>query len=218
MSTAIAALNSPQINHAEFVKLESPSFTNTYCNAASDINVNGTIYTGLGSYLGLDEIQQDLKGTSVDMKMMITGLSTNSIALILGQDIKGSVITVSRGFLDSQNQILNIGGVQQFFGRYKGIINNISISEQFDENTRQRVATCSMSSASMRYVLDNRIAGIKCNPSSWRNFYPTDISMDRVPAIASTYFNFGKQGTIGGTSGEIGSTQRNPVALVKFNR
>jgi hypothetical protein len=217
MSTAIAALSGPQINHAEFVQLVGPTFNNTWCNAASDITVNGVVYAGLGGYLGIDQIQQDLKGTSVDLKLMITGLDPSSISLILSQNIKGSLLTISRGFLDSNNQILYVGGVQQFFGRYQGIVNNISITEQFDNDKRVRVATCGISSASMRYVLDSRVAGIKTNPASWRSIYPNDTSMDRVPVIASTYFNFGKQPTGGSASKVLGSTQQNPVALVKFN-
>lgn len=217
MSTTIAALNGPQINHAEFVQLIGPTFNNTWCNAASDITVNGTVYLGLGTYLGIAEIQQDLKGTSVDLKLMISGLDPSSVALVLGQNIKGSTLTVSRGFLDSSNQILTIGGVQQFFGRYKGIINNITITEQFDHEKRLRTATCALSSASMRFVLDSRVGGIKTNPASWRSFYTNDTSMDRVPVIASTYFNFGKQPTGGSASKVLGSTQANPVALVKFN-
>ena len=217
MSTTIAALNSPQIRFAEFVQVVNPSFTDYFCNAASNVTVNGITFTGMGTYLGISEIQQDLKGTSVDMKVMISGLAPGNVAQILATNIKGSTITVWRGFLDSDNQIETLGGVQQFFQRYQGIVNNIAISEEYDIQKRERVATCSMSSASMRFVLDSRVAGIRTNPSSWRNIYANDTSMDRVPVIASTYFNFGKQPTDGGSSKVIGSTQSNPVALVKFN-
>lgn len=217
MTTTIAALNSPQIRFAEFVRVVNPSFTDYFCNAPSNVTVNGITFTGMGTYLGISEIQQDLKGTSVDMKVSISGLSPGNVAQILATNIKGSTITVWRGFLDSDNQIQTIGGVQQFFQRYQGIVNNIAISEEFDIEKRNRIATCSMSSASMRFVLDSRVAGIRTNPSSWRNIYATDTSMDRVPIIASTYFNFGKAPTDGSASKVIGSTQTNPVALVKFN-
>lgn len=217
MTTTIAALNSTSIRYAEFVRVVNPNFTDYFCNAPSTVTVNGMTFTGMGVYLGISEIQQDLKSTSVDMNVSISGLTSSSIAQILATNIKGSTITVWRGFLDSNNQIQTIGGVQQFFARYQGIINNIALTETFDNNIRERIATCSMSSASMRFVLDSRVAGIRTNPSSWRNIYPNDTSMDRVPVIASTYFNFGKVPTDGGASKVIGSTQSNPVALVKFN-
>ena len=113
------------------------------------------------------------------------------MALILSSDIKGSTIEIWRGFLNENNQIETISGTQQFFKRYQGIINNIAINEEYNVQARIRVATCTLSCASMRLVLDNRIAGIKTNPSSWKFFYPNDTSMDRVPVIASTFFDFG---------------------------
>jgi hypothetical protein len=217
MTTTIAALSGPQIRYAEFVQLVNPSFTDYFCNAPSTVTINGMTFTGMGVYLGISEIQQDLKSTSVDMSVSISGLTPSSVALILATNLKGSQLTVWRGFLDSDNQILTISGVQQFFQRYKGIVNNISLQETFDNDKRERIVTCSMSSASMRFVLDARIAGIRTNPSSWRAIYPNDTSMDRVPVIASTYFNFGKQPTAGSYSKVLGSTQTNPAALVQFN-
>jgi len=221
MSTAIATLNSSSIRYAEFIQINigtigSPTAVYTFCNAASNVTINGILFQGMGAYVGLSEIQQDMKSTSVDLKLTVTGLNPDIIAAVLASNMKGSQIIVWRGFLDSNNQIQTIGGVQQFFQRYQGIINNIAISEKFDQRARTRVATCVISSASMRLVLDSRIAGIKTNPSNWRFLYPTDSSMDRVPVIASTYFNFGTPPTNGSASKVIGSTSSNPVPLVTF--
>jgi len=216
MSTTIAALSANAIRYVEFVKLSNSSFTDTFCNAPDNITVGGVTYAGMGSYMGVSEIQSDMKATSTDVKLTISGLNPANIALVLGANIKGSTLTIWRGFTDSDNQLLTIGGVLQFFQRYQGIINNINITENFDEKLRERVATCIMSSASMRLVLDSRIAGIKTNPSSWRFLYPNDTSMDRVPAIASTYFNFGNTASTGSTSKVIGSTSTVPAQIVKF--
>lgn len=202
----MASVNSASIRYAEFVKLTLPSEVYTFCNAASDITVDGTTYSGLGSYLGISQIQQDIKASSVDLTVSLTGIDPNNVALILSSDIKGSTIEIWRGFLDSNNQIQTIGGVQQFFKRYQGIINNTSINEDFNEEARTRIATCIVSCSSMRVVLDNRIAGIKTNPQSWKFFYPNDTSMDRVPVIASTYFDFGTPPTSGSQSTVIVNT------------
>jgi hypothetical protein len=40
-------------------------------------------------------------------------------------------------------------------------------------------------------ILQNRISGLKTNPTVWQNFYPNDTSMNRVPVIAATFFDFG---------------------------
>lgn len=191
MATEMLALDSASIRYAEFVKLTMPTIVYTFCNAASDIEVNGTTFSGLGSYLGISQIQQDIKASSVDLTVSLTGIDPNNIAIILSSDIKGSTIEIWRGFLDSNNQIETISSTQQFFKRYQGIISNIAINEDFNEDARTRIATCVVSCASMRIVLDNRVAGIRTNPNNWKFLYPSDTSMDRVPVIASTFFDFG---------------------------
>lgn len=205
MATEMLALNSASIRYAEFVKLTMPFETLTFCNAASDITVNSTTYTGMASYMGINQIQQDIKASSVDLTLSLTGIDPNNIAIVLSSDIKGSIIEVWRGFLDSNNQIETIDGTQQFFKRYQGIINNIAINEDYNERARTRIATCTFSCASMRTVLDNRVAGIKTNPNNWKFLYPNDTSMDRVPLIASTYFDFGAT-PIGGSQSTTADT------------
>jgi hypothetical protein len=201
MTTTMAALNSGSIRVVEFVRLTMPTATYTFCNAASPITVNSITFNGLGSLLGISEIQNDIKANSADLKISLVGIDPANIVIILGADIKGSKIEVWRGFLDSNNQIQTISSVQQFFKRYQGIINNVAITEDFDDKARIRTATCIISSASMRLVLESRKAGIRTNPQSWKAFYPTDTSMDRVPIIASTYFDFGKEPKGGSQSG-----------------
>lgn len=205
MSTEMLALNSSSIRYAEFVKLTLPEDTYTFCNAASEITYAGVTYGGLGSYLGISQIQQDIKASSVDLTLSLTGIDPQNIILILGSQLKGSTIEIWRGFLDENNQIETLEGTPQFFKRYQGIINNSAINEDFNEKARIRMATCVISCSSMRTVLDNRIAGIRTNPNNWKFIYPNDTSMDRVPVIASTYFDFGKPPT-GGSQSSSGRT------------
>jgi hypothetical protein len=113
-----------------------------------------------------------------------------NVSVILAADIKGSLVEVWRGFFDSNNQIITTP-TSQFFKRYQGFVNNFSITEDWNEQMRSRVATCSISCSSFRTILQNRISGLKTSPSVWKNSYPNDTSMDRVPVIASTFFDFG---------------------------
>ena len=193
--TTMNALNSPSIRHAEFVKLSlgplgSPTAVYTYCNAGGPITVNGTTYTDLGSLMSVGDVQRDIKSTSDDMTIALTGLDPNNISIILSADVKGSIVEVWRGFLDSNNQIITTP-TTQFFKRYQGIINNVSITENFDEQLRMRIATCSISCSSMRKILENRISGVKTNVVTWQSTYPNDKSMSRVAEIQSTFFDFG---------------------------
>ena len=209
MSTTMNALSNPQIRYAEFVRLTMPSETYTFCNAAGAITVNGITFTGLSSLLSIGSIQRDIKSTSHDLNVSLTGIDATNISLLLAADIKGSVVEIWRGFLDDNNQIETISGQQQFFKRYQGIINNVAIQEEFNDKVRQRIATCVISCASFKTVLENRIAGIRTNSVQWKNIYPNDTSMDRVQAIQAQYFDFGKEPMRNTQSTETGASADN---------
>lgn len=191
--TTMAALSSDSIRHAEFVRLTVGDTSPTvyaFCNAASAITVNSIDFTNLGSLLTVGDVQRDIKATSDDMTIQLVGIDPSNISLILSSDIKGSVVEVWRGFLDSNNQIIT-SPTQQFFKRYQGIINNVSITEDWNTETRTRIATCSISCSSMRRILENRLAGIRTNKNNWQFIYAGDASMNRVAEISNTYFDFG---------------------------
>lgn len=203
MANTIAALSSNQIRFAEFVRITSPDFTETYCNAAGPVTVSidglPVTFEGFGSYLGISDIQRDIKASSVDLTLTLVGIDSNNIVLVLGNVIKGSNVEVWRGFLDENNQIITSPSLQ-FFKRYQGIVNNVTIKEDYDIEEKQRSAAVAITCSSMRLILESRRAGLKTNEQSWKVFYPNDTSMDRVAVIASTYFDFGKEPTSGSQS------------------
>jgi hypothetical protein len=190
--TTINAVTGYQINHAEFVKLTvgNAGTVYTFCNAAAPITVGGITFTNLGALLSVGDVQRDIKATSDDMTIQLTGINPTNVALILSSDIKGSLVEVWRGFFDSNNQILT-SPTTQFFKRYQGIINSVSITEDFNTDARTRIATCSISCSSMRRVLENRLSGVKTNQNNWQFIYSGDTSMNRVSEISNTFFDFG---------------------------
>lgn len=190
--TTIYAVNSPQIIHAEFVRLTvgTAETVYTFCNAASPVTVNGITFSNLGALLSVGDVQRDIKATSDDMTIALTGIDPTNVAIILSNEIKGSLVEIWRGFLDSNNQIITTP-TTQFFKRYQGIISSVSINEDFNSQARTRVATCSIACSSMRKVLENRLSGVKTNQKSWQAFYAGDTSMNRVIEVANTYFDFG---------------------------
>ena len=191
MTTAMAALSSPSIIQAEFIRLITSTATYYFCNAAAAITVDGMTFTNLGSLLSISAIDRSIKANSADLAIVLTGVDGTNVAIVLAANIKGSNIDVWRGFLDSNNQIITSPS-QQFFKRYSGIVSNCSITEDFNDQLRTRIATVGITCASFRTILENRIQGIKTTPKAWNFIYPSDTSMSRVPAIAATYFDFGK--------------------------
>jgi len=191
--TTINAVTSSSIRHGEFVKMTigRAGTVYTFCNAPAPITVGGVTFTNLGALLGVGDVQRDMKATSDDMTIQLTGIDPANVAIILSTDVKGSLVEVWRGFFDSNNQIITTP-TTQFFKRYQGIINNVSISEEFDSEKRIRIATCNVSCSSMRRVLENRFSGVKTNEKNWQKLYPNDLSMSRVAEISNQYFDFGK--------------------------
>ena len=191
--TTMNAVNSANIRHAEFVRLTvgTAATVYTFCNAAAPVTVSGITFTNLGALLNVGDVQRDMRSTSDDMTIALTGIDPSNVGLILSNDIKGSLVEVWRGFLNVDNQIITTP-TTQFFKRYQGIISNVSITEDFNSELRTRIATCSISCSSMRRILENRLGGVKTNQSSWQFLYPGDTSMNRVATIANTYFDFGK--------------------------
>jgi hypothetical protein len=171
--------------------------------------VGGITFSNLGALLNVSDVQRDIKATSDDMTIALTGIDPASIALILSSDIKGSLVEVWRGFFDSNNQIIT-SPTTQFFKRYQGIINSVAITEDFNTEARTRIATCSISCASMRRVLENRLSGVKTNKSNWQFIYGTnDTSMNRVAEISNTYFDFGSPPKTNTQSSETTTTMDN---------
>lgn len=199
--TTMAALSSANIRWAEFVKMTvgTTPTVYTFCNAAAPITVGGNTFSNLGALLNISTIQNDIKSTSADTAISLVGIDPANIGLILSSDIKGSIVEIWRGFLDSDNQIITTP-TTQFFKRYQGIIANVSITEQWDQENRVRTATCTVSCSSMRKVLENRIGGLRTNSTAWKTLYPGDISMDRVATISNTYFDFGGTPNAGGVA------------------
>ena len=207
MSTTMTALDSSSIRHGEFIRLTMPSNTYTFCNAAAPITVSGITFTNLGSLLQLSDIKRDIKANSSDLSISLTGVDGTNVSIVLGSDIKGSRIEVWRGFMDSNNQIITTPTLQ-FFKRYQGIVSNYSITEDWNEQLRIRVATVGLSCASFRTILENRVGGVRTTPKIWQAFYPSDNSMSRVPSIAGSYFDFGGEPTSGSQAVTQAPSQR----------
>jgi len=209
--TTINAVNGSQINHAEFVKLTvgTAGTVYTFCNAAAPITVSGITFSNLGALLSVGDVQRDIKATSDDMTIQLTGINPTNVSLILSSDIKGSLVEVWRGFFNSNNQIITTP-TTQFFKRYQGIINSVSITEDFNTDARTRIATCSISCSSMRRILENRLSGVKTNQNNWQFIYPNDTSMNRVSEISNTFFDFGSPPKTNTQASETTTTSETP--------
>jgi hypothetical protein len=152
--------------------------------------INGEVYQGLGSLISISESSSEIRATSSELVITISGIPNTSISEIVNSKIKGSNVTIQRGLFNAVNEtFLNIEGNP--VGRFVGFVNNYSLTEEYDIDTRTSSNTIVLTCSSSVGVLDNKISGRRTNPSSQKSFYPTDISMDRVPTLVGATFNFG---------------------------
>ena len=154
------------------------------------ITIDSESYTGLGRLLSISDSASELTPSSGQLTIGLSGIPNSSIAEILNSKIKGSPIEVWRVFFDPVTGAqLSITGNPA--GRFFGIVDNYSLDEEFDYDNRTSSNRIIMTCSSVITVLDNKVTGRRTNPVDQKFFYPSDLSMDRVPNLKDSYYNFG---------------------------
>lgn len=192
----------PYVNNAEFVKLtlnlaNGNSSIYTFSTSYKSESFGGTSYSPLGGLLNISTQQRDLTATSYDTAITLSGVDQTNIFYVLSDQylIKGSKIQFYRGFYDN-NYNLDTSNVVL---RYTGIVTSYTIQENVDMDLMNDTYTVTLNCSNYKTVLENYVSGRNTNPSSWRQFYPNDRSMDNVPNLINAVFDFGmpvdKKGT-----------------------
>jgi hypothetical protein len=187
--------NKALVINAEFVKLtiyndvSNIANTNVYTFSSSykSETIDGTVYTPLGGLLAVGVQQRDLRITSADTSITLSGIDGNNIYIALGTKIKGSKLEITRGFYNNSYVLSNTAH------RFTGIITSYNIGEDLQLENDTDNFTVTVNASSFKTVLENRIAGRKTNPSSWNVFSATDSSMNNIYSISDQNFDFGKE-------------------------
>lgn len=179
------------VETAIFVKMVVPDYqTLTFSNYNRPVIIGDTTYQALGNLLAITESKSDLNATEGTMTITISGIPNISIATILNNKIKGSKIYVYRAFFDADTgAILNITGNPA--GRFFGVVNNYSLEETWTQGSSVASNTISLICSSTVELMMNKMSGRRTNPLDQKALYPGDVSMDRIPALAKSNFQFG---------------------------
>lgn len=197
------------ITHAVLIKLQVNTSTYTISSAYGPLTWNGTTYLGMGHFLGMNEITDELQTTNNQIQISLSGIPKDAgeqglglynsyVSLILDQKIKGSSVEIWRAIFDPYT-----GGIDNASTslRFKGYISNFTISDATDVQTRTDGYTITVTCSSILGILERKITGRRTNSTDQRALYPTDSGMDRVLAISNTAFDFGRPYTARGTGG-----------------
>lgn len=191
MSVNLTSYTSIQANN--FVRIDVPDYSILrFSDYHRDYTIDGESYTGLGTLLGLSDNVSELRITNQEMTISLAGIPITRVSEILDNKITGSAIRVYRNFFDATTgATLAIAGNP--ITRFSGVITNYSIQDEVAEASSDEAGTITLTltAASLVEVLSQKLAGRRTNPVDQKRYYPTDISMDRVPTIARSQFNFG---------------------------
>lgn len=193
--------------NAEFIKLtifndvSNTANVNVYTFSSSykAETIAGQVYDPMGGLLAVGVQQRDLRVTSADTSVTLSGIDGQNIYVVLDKKIKGSKIEILRGFYDSNYNLSN------YAPRFTGIVTSYNITEEREGNNDNFTVT--LNASSYRTILENRIAGRKTNESSWKIFNPSDTSMDNVYSLADQKFDFGKPVAAKSTSNSAAATE-----------
>ena len=154
--------------------------------------VAGEVYTSIGHLLSITGTSSELRVSPNDLTVSISGIASDSASLlqIIYSRFKGSKINIYRGIINSDTGVL-LSISDNPIGKFKGIITNYTLTEDFNYNGRVSTNTVSFTCASVVDVLERKITGRRTNPESEKQLYPSDLSMDRVPGLVGSYFDFG---------------------------
>jgi hypothetical protein len=186
--------NTSNIRYADFVQVITPSATYRFATTPSALTIAGIgTFDGLGSLIGIGEVQRDIKSTANQTSITLVGIDTALLGWVLGQEIKGSQITMWKGFFNVDGTLITGGGTGGLYQYFYGYVNLFSISEQWMEDARMFVGTIAVSASSIQIILQNRTGGRFTNDASWKFYNPTDTSMDRVGFVSTIYYPFGRE-------------------------
>jgi hypothetical protein len=198
MSTSLDLTSYKHVQQASFVRMEVPTYGiirfsnhNVPFNIVEQDSISYT-YLPMGILLGISELNNELQPSASDVTISLSAIDQDFVAAMMNYALKGSRVTIRRVFFNSDTGVaLNISGNPSI--RFKGIIANYSFNDEFNQFNNASTTTVSVSCSSIVKVLEQKIVGQKTNDSDRKYFYPADTGFNRVAAIVTSNFDFGKK-------------------------
>jgi len=174
-----------------FVRIDVPSLgVLRFSDLSTPYTINSESYTALGSIMSISDTVSELKLSSSEVTVSISGIPSSNMDAVLDYKIKGAPIEIYRVFFDPvTGEALDLPTNPAV--KFKGLINNFNLSEDYDSESRSSSVTISFACTSEIGIIQNRVAGRRTNPDDQKALYPDDVSMDRVPSLVGANFNFG---------------------------
>lgn len=169
-----------------FVKLDIPDYeVVTFSDYHKNYTIDGLLYEGLGELLSVGNTEDNLRATPSEIAVTISGIPAGNVYDIINYRVKGSKLTIYRGFFDATTgELLAISGNPA--GKFQGVVSNYDITDDLEMGTSTGAITLILTVKSVVEMLENKITGRRTAPADFPNG-----DMNRVPALAKSNFNFG---------------------------
>jgi len=174
-----------------FIKITLTSSSLLFSDKLESTVINGDTYVGLGKLLAVSGSNSELRSSSGEVSVSISGIPNSSITDITSANIKGSDIKIVRALFNATTGSLLTAVSGNPINRFVGYVNNISLEEDYDVDSRISSNTLILVCSSNVDVLNNKVSGRRTNTASEKKYFPTDLAMDRVASLENSYFDFG---------------------------
>jgi hypothetical protein len=181
--------NRSAVQSAMFVRIDVPDYeVLLFSDFDRPYTIDEEEYSPLGQLMGISSTSSDLRSTTGELTITISGIPNSSIVEVINNRFRGSSVRVWRVLFDAATSQPLAFAPQ---GRFQGIVNNYSIEEEYDASAQSATNTVLFTCSSAQELFNNKVAGRRTNPVDQKLFYPNDVSMDRVPKLANANINFG---------------------------
>jgi hypothetical protein len=179
---------------AMFIKIDVPNyevlrFSNHYQPyTITESDSTSYEYTNIGDLMSITDVSFGLRSNTEEIGITIAGLPLTNISTVLNNSFKSSKVEVRRQFFNGST----LEPIGTSVIKFKGTLNNYNIVEDYPEELGG-IGSCSITflCGTMIDLLQEKTAGRRTNPLDEKIYFPADKSMDRVPNIAGSNYNFG---------------------------
>ena len=142
------------------------------------------LFVGLGNFVSISSTKSELRASSGDLTIGISGIPDSAISEIVNSRLKGSKVEIYRAVVNSSTRV-----VIATVGRYFGIVNNYSLVETWDLGNGTNMINIICKSHIDN--LQNQIKGRRTNPYDEALYFPNDKGFTRVPSLIDATYDFG---------------------------
>ena len=179
---------------ALFVKIDVPDTPLLFSNFDRPYTIGGDLYNQLGTLMSATTSANELRPAPGEVTITVSGIPNSRLQDIINTRIKGSEVTIYRGFFNAQtgaNLAIPGNAGSNVVKRFQGRVMSVNIQEDWDSAGNSSSITVQFNCASVVALMSNKYAGRKTNPIDEQTFFPTDTSMSDVPSLSNSNFNWG---------------------------